>query len=239
MNMMESAKPAEDDTALPVSERIRARILNANQRFHANDNIASFIAPGETDALLDEVAAKMKGVLESLVIDTESDHNTHDTARRVAKMYLTEVFRGRYVAAPPVTEFPNAERLNELMIVGPITVRSACSHHFCPIMGRLWIGLMPNEHSNLIGLSKYSRLAEWIMSRPQIQEEAITQMAELLMTKVSPDGLAVIMEADHFCMHWRGVKDSETKMVNSEMRGSFLKNSALRREFLSLINLKN
>ena len=239
MNMMESAKPAEDDTALPVSERLRARILNANQRFHANDNIASFIAPGETDALLDEVAAKMKGVLESLVIDTESDHNTHDTARRVAKMYLTEVFRGRYVAAPPVTEFPNAERLNELMIVGPITVRSACSHHFCPIMGRLWIGLMPNEHSNLIGLSKYSRLAEWIMSRPQIQEEAITQMAELLMTKVSPDGLAVIMEADHFCMHWRGVKDSETKMVNSVMRGSFLKNSALRREFLSLINLKN
>jgi len=239
MNMMESAKAAEDDTVLPVSARIRARLLHANHRFYANDNISSFIAPGETDALLDEVAGKMKGVLESLVIDTESDHNTHDTARRVAKMYLTEVFRGRYVAAPPVTEFPNAERLNELMIVGPITVRSACSHHFCPIMGRLWIGLMPNEHSNLIGLSKYSRLAEWIMSRPQIQEEAITQMAELLMTKVSPDGLAVIMEADHFCMHWRGVKDSETKMVNSVMRGSFLKNSALRREFLSLINLKN
>ena len=239
MNMMEPANGAQDDTVLPVSARIRARILNANQRFHANDNIASFIAPGETDALLDEVAAKMKGVLDSLVIDTERDHNTRDTARRVAKMYLTEVFRGRYVAAPPVTEFPNAERLNELMIVGPITVRSACSHHFCPIMGRLWIGLMPNEHSNLIGLSKYSRLAEWIMSRPQIQEEAITQMAELLMNKVSPDGLAVIMEADHFCMHWRGVKDSETKMVNSVMRGSFLKNSALRREFLSLINLKN
>jgi GTP cyclohydrolase IA len=239
MNMIESLKTAHDDTALPVSARIRARIQQAKQRFHANDNIAQFINAGETDALLDEVADKMKGVLESLVIDTESDHNTHDTARRVAKMYLTEVFRGRYVAAPPVTEFPNAERLNELMIVGPITVRSACSHHFCPIMGRLWIGLMPNEHSNLIGLSKYSRLAEWIMSRPQIQEEAITQMAELLMTKVSPDGLAVIMEADHFCMHWRGVRDSETKMVNSVMRGSFLKNSALRREFLSLINLKN
>ena len=125
------------------------------------------------------------------------------------------------------------------MIVGPITVRSACSHHFCPIMGRLWIGVMPNEHSNLIGLSKYSRLAEWVMSRPQIQEEAITQMAELLMSKVSPDGLAVVMEADHFCMHWRGVRDTETKMVNSVMRGSFLKDSALRREFLSLISLKN
>ena len=185
----------------PVSARIRERIQRARQRFHANDNISAFLEPGDLDALLDEVEGKMKGVLESLVIDTESDHNTQDTARRVAKMYLTEVFRGRYVAPPPVTEFPNAERLNELMIVGPITVRSACSHHFCPIMGRLWIGLMPNEHSNLIGLSKYSRLAEWVMSRSQIQEEAITQMAELLMRKVSPDGLAVVMEADHFCMH--------------------------------------
>ena len=222
----------------PVSARIRERIQRARQRFHANDNISAFLEPGDLDALLDEVEGKMKGVLESLVIDTESDHNTQDTARRVAKMYLTEVFRGRYVAPPPVTEFPNAERLNALMIVGPITVRSACSHHFCPIMGRLWIGLMPNEHSNLIGLSKYSRLAEWVMSRPQIQEEAITQMAELLMRKVSPDGLAVVMEADHFCMHWRGVKDAETKMINSVMRGSFLKDATLRREFLSLINLK-
>ena len=158
---------ANEDPALPLSTRIRARLQNAKVRFHANDNIAAFLAPGEHEALLDEVAGRMKGVLESLVIDTESDHNTQDTARRVAKMYLNEVFRGRYVPAPPVTEFPNAEHLNELMIVGPITVRSACSHHFCPIMGRLWIGLMPNEHSNLIGLSKYSRLAEWIMSRPQ------------------------------------------------------------------------
>ena len=227
------------DAPEPVSTRIRARIQRAGQRFHANDNIAAFLEPGELEALIDEVEEKMKGVLESLVIDTESDHNTQDTARRVAKMYITEVFRGRYVPPPPITEFPNAERLNELMIVGPITVRSACSHHFCPIMGRLWIGLMPNEHSNLIGLSKYTRLAEWIMSRPQIQEEAITQMAEVLMRKVSPDGLAVVMEADHFCMHWRGVRDAETKMVNSVMRGSFLKDAALRREFLSLINLKN
>lgn len=228
------ANPAE-----PISARIRSRLKKAGRRFHANDNIAAFLEPGELDALLLEVEGKLKGVLESLVIDTDSDHNTQDTARRVAKMYLTEVFRGRYLAPPPVTEFPNAASLNELMIVGPITVRSACSHHLCPIMGRLWIGLMPNEHSNLIGLSKYSRLAEWIMSRPQIQEEAITQMAELLIEKVRPDGLAVVMEADHFCMHWRGVKDDATKMTNSVMRGSFLKDHTLRREFLSLLNLKD
>jgi GTP cyclohydrolase I len=236
--MTTPAVPPGDGT-LPVSARIRSRIESTGRRFHANDNIAEFLEEGELDALLDEVAGKMEGVLESLVIDTRSDHNTRDTARRVAKMYLTEVFRGRYAAVPPVTEFPNAEYLNELMIVGPITVRSACSHHFCPIMGRLWIGILPNEHSNLIGLSKYSRLTEWIMSRPQIQEEAITQIADLLMNKVTPDGLAVVMEADHFCMHWRGVKDTATKMINSVMRGSFLKNAALRREFLSLVNLKD
>jgi GTP cyclohydrolase I len=230
--------PSKDDPDLTVSARIRARIQRAGQRFHANDNISAYLEPGELDELLEEVASKMQQVLESLVIDTDGDHNTRDTARRVAKMYLTEVFRGRYIPSPPVTEFPNAEFINELIIVGPITVRSACSHHFCPIMGRLWIGLMPNEHSNLIGLSKYSRLVEWIMSRPQIQEEAITQIAELLMNKVTPDGLAVVMQADHFCMQWRGVKDSATMMVNSVMRGSFLKDAALRREFLSLIALK-
>jgi GTP cyclohydrolase I len=230
---------ASDDRTLPVSARIRARVRRARRRFHANDNLADFLLPGDLEALLDEVAGKMQGVLESLVIDTESDHNTQDTARRMAKMYLTEVFHGRYAPPPPVTEFPNVEALNELMIVGPISVRSACSHHFCPIMGRLWIGLIPNGHSNLIGLSKYVRLAEWVMSRPQIQEEAITQLAELLMTKVAPDGLAVVMEADHFCMHWRGVKDSAAKMVNSAMRGAFLKDPALRREFLSLIRSKD
>ena len=228
-------KPPADPEQEPVSARIRERINAARKRFNANDNIAEFIAPGELEALLDEVEDKMRGVLGSLVIDTENDHNTSNTARRVAKMYLNEVFRGRYTEAPPVTEFPNATSLNELMIVGPITVRSACSHHFCPIMGRLWIGIMPNEHSNLIGLSKYSRLAEWIMYRPQIQEEAISQLAALLMEKVRPDGLAVVMEADHFCMHWRGVKDTETMMINSVMRGSFLKDHTLRAEFLSLI----
>jgi GTP cyclohydrolase I len=237
--VMDKDSGKQDGVSDPVSTRIRTRIEKANKRYHANDNISGFIEPGELEALLDEVAGKMQGVLESLVIDVEHDHNTRDTARRVAKMYLKEVFAGRYVSQPTVTEFPNAEYLNELMIVGPITVRSACSHHLCPIMGRLWIGLLPNEHSNLIGLSKYSRLAEWIMSRPQIQEEAIAQVADLLMNKVAPDGLAVVMEADHFCMHWRGVKDSATKMVNSVMRGAFLKNATLRREFLSLVNLKD
>jgi len=224
---------------LPIATRIRERLLAAGKRFHANDSIAAFIEPGELDALQGEVERKLTGVLEALVIDTESDHNTQDTARRVAKMYLTEVFRGRYAPIPPVTEFPNIERLNELMIIGPVTVRSACSHHLCPIMGQVWVGVMPNENSALIGLSKYARLVDWVMARPQIQEEAVTQLADLLQEKMQPDGLAIVMRADHFCMQWRGVKDVESKMVNSVMRGSFLKDPNLRREFLALMNDKS
>ena len=219
----------------PMSVKIRERIQAARKRFHANDNIADFIEPGELEKLLDEVEHKMQGVLDSLVIDSEGDHNTSDTARRVAKMYLNEVFQGRYVKAPRITEFPNAEHLNELMIVGPITVRSACSHHFCPVIGKIWIGVMPNEHTNVIGLSKYARLAEWVMGRPQIQEEAVVQLADLIMEKTQPDGLAIVMEASHYCMAWRGVKDMNSKMINSVMRGAFLKDATLRREFLALI----
>ncbi|MBH9551681.1 GTP cyclohydrolase I [Inhella gelatinilytica] len=227
--------PAEPQNDAPVSERIRYRLVSAGCRHHANDNIAAFIEPGELDALQGEVQAKLQEVLRALVIDTDSDHNTQETAKRVAKMFVREVFAGRYQPMPSVTEFPNVERLNELMIVGPIRVRSACSHHLCPILGRVWIGLLPNEHSNLIGLSKYARITDWIMSRPQIQEEAVTQLANELQERVQPDGLAIVMEADHFCMHWRGVKDTETKMTNSVMRGAFLKDPNLRREFLTLI----
>lgn len=225
----------QQDKGIPVSVAIRNRLKESRKRFHANDNISAFIEPGELALLLDEVETKMKGVLDSLVIDTEADHNTQDTARRVAKMYLHEVFGGRYVAQPKITEFPNVEHLNELMIVGPITVRSACSHHFCPVMGKVWIGVMPNEHTNVIGLSKYARLAEWIMGRPQIQEEAVVQLADLIQEKTQPDGLAVVMNATHYCMSWRGVKDPDSRMINSVMRGAFLKDANLRREFLSLI----
>lgn len=225
----------EELSSMSASERIRYRLITADRRFHANDNIAAFIEDGEIEELKAEVQSKLQEVLRALVIDTDSDHNTQETAKRVAKMYLEEVFAGRYRPMPSVTEFPNAERLNELLIVGPITVRSACSHHLCPIIGRVWIGLMPNEHSNLIGLSKYARICDWIMSRPQIQEEAVTMLANELQERVKPDGLAIVMEADHFCMHWRGVKDNQSAMVNSVMRGTFLKDPNLRREFLSLL----
>jgi GTP cyclohydrolase I len=238
MKSQSTMNPTDAEEGTPVSVKIRERVLAARKRFFANDNISQFVEPGELEKLLDEVEEKMKGVLNSLVIDTENDHNTDNTARRVAKMYVNEVFRGRYVPAPAITEFPNVGHLNELMIVGPITVRSACSHHFCPVIGKIWIGVMPNEHTNVIGLSKYARLAEWIMGRPQIQEEAVVQLADLIQEKTQPDGLAIVMEASHYCMAWRGVKDMDSKMINSVMRGVFLKDPNLRREFLSLIPQK-
>ncbi len=229
----------ESVDASSVSARIRNRIRAAGSRFHANDNIAEFVAPGELDELRDEVTERVSDLLDSLIIDTEHDHNTRDTARRVARMYVDEVFRGRFQQAPAVTTFPNVSRLNELMIVGPITVRSACSHHLCPIVGKVWIGVLPDPESDLIGLSKYARLCDWIMSRPQIQEEAVVMLADELEERIRPDGLAVVMEAEHFCMHWRGVKESDALMINSVMRGSFLRNPQLRSEFLSLIKGSN
>lgn len=232
------AKPSPLVPAIgrPMSEVIRDRVRNAGRRYHANDNISEFIqGEAELDALQAEVADRIRGVLSSLVIDLEHDHNSQETAERVARMYMEEVFRGRFQPMPKVTEFPNAESLNELMIIGPITVRSACSHHLVPIIGKLWIGVMPSGESKLIGLSKYARIADWVMSRPQIQEEAVIQLADLLETRMQPAGLALVLEADHFCMQWRGVKDAEPHMTNSVMRGAFLRNPELRREFLQLI----
>jgi len=229
------AKPAGAPASTTASERVRERIQAAGRRFHANDNIAEFIqGEAELKELEQEVTGKLRELLESLVIDTEGDHNTRGTARRVARMFLHEVFKGRYHAMPPVTEFPNAERLNELMIIGPITVRSACSHHLVPILGKLWIGVLPSEGSNLVGLSKYSRIADWVMSRPQIQEEAVMQLADLLEARLKPEGVALVLEADHYCTQWRGVKDG-THMTNSIMRGAFLTNPELRKEFLQLV----
>lgn len=222
-------------TAMRASERIRARLLQAGQRHHANDNIAAYVEDGELDEISAEVEQHLQQVLRALVIDTDSDHNTAATARRVAKMFVREVFAGRYLAPPVATAFPNVTRLNELMTVGPITVRSACSHHLCPILGKVWIGVLPSASSELIGLSKYARICDWVMNRPQIQEEAVTMLADELQRRVKPDGLAVVMQASHLCMGWRGVKDDGSLMTNSVMRGAFLTDASLRREFLTLI----
>lgn len=215
------------------SKRLRERLQAAGAPFLANDNISAFLEPGDLEALEAEVATKVRDLLDALVIDVENDHNTRDTARRMAKLYLREVFAGRYQAAPPVTDFPNAKELDEIYTVGPITVRSACSHHMCPIQGQAWCAVIPG--SRVIGLSKFTRLANWVMARPQIQEEAVVQIADTLEELIKPRALAVIIRAEHSCMSWRGVRDNGTVMVTSVMRGLFRESGASRSELMALL----
>ena len=216
----------------PISKTIKKRIELENGNYFANDNIADFIHDGELDVLKEEVTEKIQSLLESLIIDTKYDHNTIETAQRVAKMYLNEVFKGRYHKQPKVTDFPNAKNLDQIYTVGAISVRSACSHHLVPIIGKCWIGVIPSDR--VIGLSKFNRIVDWVMSRPQIQEEAAIQLADTIEKLIKPKGLAVIIKAKHQCMTWRGVKDNDTEMVTSVMRGIFRETAEARSELMDL-----
>lgn len=215
------------------SEIIKQRIKALGGSYFANDNIAEFLTIQDKELLQEEVEERMQEVLEALVIDTQNDHNTKETAKRVAKMFMQEVFKGRYEEMPKVTEFPNAKHLDEIYTLGPITIRSACSHHMVPITGRAWIGVLPNDR--LIGISKFVRLTNWVMGRPQIQEESTVQLADIIEKLIEPKGLAVVVEATHNCMTWRGVKESDTVMKTSVVRGFFKENSDARSEFFRLI----
>jgi GTP cyclohydrolase IA len=230
---MASSKQGKDSFhAMTTTAAVRARLMEAGVPFAANDNISDHLHPGELEQLQKEVEERITGLLEALIIDTRNDHNTRETAQRVAKMYLREIFRGRYEPQPAVTDFPNAKGLDELYTVGPITVRSMCSHHLVPVQGQAWIGVIPSER--VIGLSKFNRLADWVMSRPQIQEEATVQLADLIEKLIAPKGLAVVVRATHGCMTCRGVRESATTMATSVMRGAFLPNAAARAEFIAL-----
>ena len=238
---MTSTFPAISNGTLPqlntgvqsVSERIRQRLIDQGISFLANDNVAAFIETGELDELEIEIADRVRDLLRSLVIDIENDHNTAETAERVARMYLREVFKGRYHHQPKVASFPNVKQLDEIYTVGPITVRSACSHHLVPIMGNCWIGIKPGDR--VIGLSKFTRVADWVFSRPHIQEEAVMILADEIERLCAPQGLGIIIKAQHYCMKWRGVREPQTSMVNSVVRGDFRHDPSLKQEFFELV----
>lgn len=214
-----------------LSQVIRDRLKTAGARFHCNDNIADYIYEDEIEGLVDEVTEKMQGVLESLVIDTKNDHNTQDTARRVAKMFVKETFSGRYRQVPKVTAFPNLG-YKSLYTTGPISVRSTCAHHFQNIVGRCWVGIVPN--GEVIGLSKFNRLVHHICERPQIQEEMTTQIAEALKQYAKTENIAVVVKAEHHCMTMRGVREHESDMTTAIMMGAFEKDPALKKEFYDI-----
>lgn len=218
---------------MAISDKIRQRLIDNGVRFFSNDNISQYVDEREIDKLVEEVTKKMEGVLQSLVIDTENDHNTQDTARRVAKMMVKETFAGRFIPAPKVTAFPNVTQYDQLYVTGPITIRSTCAHHFQNIVGKAYIGVFPGK--NVIGLSKFNRMADWIASRPQIQEEMTVQIADMVEKETEAAGVAVLIQAEHHCMTHRGVKEHESDMTTSVMRGTFRNDAALKQEFFSIV----
>ena len=216
-----------------VSEIIRERIKSDGTRFHANDNISKYILPGELETLEKEVATRVRDLLKTLIIDVDNDHNTQETAERVSRMYINEVFKGRYHPQPKVTSFPNDKNLDEIYTLGPISVRSACSHHMVPILGDCWIGIKPGE--KVIGISKFARVADWVFSRPHIQEEAVMILADEIEKLCEPKGLAILIKAQHYCMKWRGIKEPHTSMINSVVSGDFGHDPSLKQEFFELV----
>jgi GTP cyclohydrolase I len=199
----------------------------------ANDTIYKHLLGKDRAAMERSVQRAFESVLDAMLIEWRDDHNTKDTPRRLARMYLREVFAGRYTPPPRMTSFPNARQMDEVYVVGPVTVRSTCAHHFAPIVGQAWIGVLPSK--KIIGLSKFARLTAWVMARPQIQEEATIMLADELEERLKPHALAVVVRASHLCMTWRGVKEHKANLTTSVMRGWFRSDPALRAEVLSLI----
>ena len=215
----------------PVSEQIAERLKKDSATFRCNDNIAKYIKEGELDLLQKELEEKIQGMLETLVIDTANDHNTQETARRVAKMMLRETFGGRYAPMPKVTSFPNMG-YKSMYTSGPISVRSTCAHHFQNIVGNAWVGIIPN--GQVIGLSKFNRIIHHIVERPQIQEEMTTQIAEALQEYAHTANIAVVVKAEHHCMTHRGVREHESDMTTAIMLGAFKDDPATRAEFYKI-----
>ncbi len=198
-----------------------------------NDNISEHVTEKDLKKMQRDVEKYFQKVLESLKIDTENDHNTQETAKRVAKMMVREVFAGRYEPKPRITSFPNATAYDELYLTGPIKIRSTCAHHFQPIVGNAWVGVFPGK--NVIGLSKYNRLVDWVASRPQIQEEMTVQIADIIEQETQAEGVAVVVKAEHMCMTHRGVREHESDMTTSVVRGSLREEESQKREFFNLL----
>lgn len=198
-----------------------------------NEAVEGLSGPAEREALKAAAARKIEELFDVLKIDHRNDHNTRDTPARVAKMFVEELLAGRFDEPPKITEFDNAQHFNELIITGPIEVRSTCAHHLMPIYGHAYIGVLPAPDGKIIGLSKYDRIVEYFASRLQIQEELVKQIQNFIVEKTHPRGLAVRISAVHMCKTHRGVRASHSsRMVNTSYFGELQHNPALRAEFL-------
>jgi GTP cyclohydrolase I len=198
-----------------------------------NEALDQPLTEAEREAMMAAAAQKVEELFDILRIDHRNDHNTRETPQRVAKMYVEEVLDGRYTAPPKITEFDNAQAYDQLIVTGPIELRSMCAHHMMPIYGAAYIGILLSADGKIIGLSKYDRIVEYFASRLQIQEELVKQIGQYVMDMTSPRGLAVRISAVHMCKTQRGVRASHrSRMVNTYYWGEMASDAALKGEFV-------
>ena len=219
------------------SDRIRQRIKAAGARFNANDNISEYIQEGEVDELINELNVRFDAVLDSLVIDRENDPNSHDTGRRLAKMYVKELMSGRYVVPPKATAFPNdSEDRYEGMLVVRSELRSMCSHHHQPVTGVAYIGIIAAK--KLIGLSKYTRIAQWCARRGTLQEELCNDIAREIMTATGSEDVGVYVRMTHGCCENRGIMAHDSSTTTTVLKGAFNQDAGTKKEFFDTLSLQ-
>ena len=221
-----------------LSQVIRQRLQNDGKRFWAGDNISAYISEEEKTQLVDEIALKFEDVLQSLVIDTISDPNSRGTAHRLAKMYVYEIMAGRYDTAPDATAFPNdsADRYEGMLVVRS-ELRSMCSHHHQPVVGVAYIGII--AANKLIGLSKYTRIAQWCARRGTLQEELCNDIAREIMRATDSENVGVYLEAEHGCCTNRGIMAHSSLTQTTVLKGSFLTDASTKKEFFDNISLQS
>ena len=198
-----------------------------------NEALDQPMTEAERKAMIAAAARKVEELFDILRIDHQNDHNTRETPQRVAKMYVEDILEGRYTAPPKITEFDNAQAYDQLIVTGPLEIRSMCAHHLMPIYGHAVIGILPAADGKIIGLSKYDRIVEYFASRLQIQEELVKQIGQYIMDATKPRGLAVRVSAVHMCKTQRGVRASRrSRMINTYFWGEMAKDAGLKSEFM-------
>ena len=225
------------DNSLNLSQVIRKRLTDADKRYWAGDNISEYITDKEKDLLVDELTGKFEGVLESLIIDTKNDPNSMGTARRLAKMYVYEIMAGRYEESPNATAFPNdTDGKYEGMLVVRSELKSMCSHHHQPVTGVAYIGIIAGP--KLIGLSKYTRIAQWCARRGTLQEELCMDIAREIEFATGSSDVAVYIQATHGCCENRGIMAHSSLTQTTVLHGAFKADQSVKKEFFDNIKLQ-
>lgn len=220
-----------------LSQAICERMRSENKRFWAGDNVSEYVNEATRQILIDEATVAFEHVLDTLLIDRETDPNSQGTARRLAKMYYNEIMAGRYLPKPDATSFPNeGEEAYKGMLVIRSELRSMCSHHHQPVNGVAYIGIIPN--GRVIGLSKYTRIAQWCARRGTLQEQLCNQIADEIHKATDAHDIGIYIQATHGCCENRGIMAHSSLTQTTVLRGAFLTDPAVKKEFIDNIKLQ-